>query len=156
MTVTPDRFPGTREEFEIALDEQTGVEPAEVGGIVYSDGAFKLRDSSGVYDPRSGGGGITEAQHEILDTQIHALAETRETVVTRDAGKVTEILERTVDETPLSIRKTEITRSAGNVSQIVVRQYDTIGTEITEKRMTGTVNRSGGKVSTIDWVEGTS
>lgn len=117
-------------------------------------GAFRFYDKDGIYDPRAGGG-LSESQHENLDTQTHNLAETRETVITRSAGKVTEILDRTTDPTPLSIRKVEITRTSGKVSQILVRQYDGSGAEITAKRMTGTVNRTAGKVTSIDWVEGT-
>lgn len=53
--VTPDRFPGTREEDELALREDT-TDPSVEGRLRYVSGAWRLVDSIGVYDPRGGGG----------------------------------------------------------------------------------------------------
>lgn len=57
----------------ITLDA-IGTTPGDVGSI-WQDlaGAFKARDSAGVFDLRSGGGGITEAQHKTLRQLIHFL-----------------------------------------------------------------------------------
>jgi len=116
--------------------------------------ATNVQDAIKDIDGAVSGGGLTEAAHELLDTQVHALAETREVVITRTNGKVTDILNRTTGGSPLNIRKTEVTRTAGRVTQILVRHYDAAGAEITAKRMTGALNRTAGRVTTIDWVEG--
>ena len=66
---TPDRV----EQF-LDFIEQTG-DPPQLGQIGYVSGAFRLKDSAGVFDPRSGGGGITEAQHKALLQLIHFIDE---------------------------------------------------------------------------------
>ncbi len=50
MGVTPDRFPGAREEDEIQLQEDT-VAPAVSGGMKFVSGAFQFLDDTGVFDP---------------------------------------------------------------------------------------------------------
>jgi hypothetical protein len=48
MSRTPDRV-----ETELLLAEQgAGNDPDEEGGVRYSDGAFRMKDAVGVYDPR--------------------------------------------------------------------------------------------------------
>jgi hypothetical protein len=69
MPVTPDRFPGSREEDEIIFEENSS-DPGDVGAIRYVSGGFRAKDGIGVFDLRSGGG-ITEAQHSILRQLIH-------------------------------------------------------------------------------------
>lgn len=55
MSGTPDRHPGPlQEEEEIQLYEVAG-DPASAGRMRYVGGAFRLRDSIGVFDPRTGG-----------------------------------------------------------------------------------------------------
>lgn len=70
MPRTPDRAAGTRFEEKLELTDD-GLTADSEGQIVYSGGAFSLRDSVGAFDPRSGGGGITEAQHKALRQLIH-------------------------------------------------------------------------------------
>jgi len=72
MPPTPDRHPGPLLEEEIQLETQAA-DPSLDGAIRYVSGAFRLRDSAGVFDARSGGGGITEAQHRALRQLIHFL-----------------------------------------------------------------------------------
>jgi len=72
MPRTPDRHPGPLEEDEeIRLGGDAVGDPTDEGRMRYVSGAFRFRDSTGVYDPRSGGGGITEAQHKVLRQLIH-------------------------------------------------------------------------------------
>lgn len=71
MAVTPDRHPGPLIEEEIQMDDRTGEgDPAAEGRMRYLSGSFRMRDSAGVFDPRSGGG-ISEAQHKVLRQLIH-------------------------------------------------------------------------------------
>jgi len=55
---------------EILWLEQTS-SPTEEGMTRYVSGSFEFVDSSGVFDPRTGGGGISEAQHKVLRQLIH-------------------------------------------------------------------------------------
>lgn len=53
MARTPDRRPGESDEEGIILENRApGDDPTIVGGIRYVDGAFRLKDAIGVYDPR--------------------------------------------------------------------------------------------------------
>jgi len=55
MGRTPDRFPGPRIEEEIELEDRTADgDPSLERRMRYVSGAFRLRDSQGVYDPRAG------------------------------------------------------------------------------------------------------
>jgi hypothetical protein len=72
MPITPDRTPGPADEEEIVFEDRTtDGDPTEVGALRYTGGSFKAKDSTGVFDLRSGGGGITEAQHKALRQLIH-------------------------------------------------------------------------------------
>lgn len=51
MPLTPDRYPGTREEDELLLEEQSA-SPSTAGTLRYVNGAFSQRDSIGLFDPR--------------------------------------------------------------------------------------------------------
>lgn len=50
---TPDRFPGSRLEDEIVLEENPGPSSGP-GSILYDGTNFQLQDSAGAYNPRSG------------------------------------------------------------------------------------------------------
>jgi hypothetical protein len=150
MPNTPDRFPGPLQESEeILLTEQApGTIPTAAGGILYADGQFKLEDAAGVFDPR----GITEAQHEVLDTLIHGLSETCFQEVVRTAGRVTSVVFWTDAGKTVRVREVLIIRAAGKVSQLDVVHYTAAGAE--KQRMTGVFTRDGnGKVASIDWTE---
>lgn len=99
----------------------------------------------------TGGSGISEATHEILDTLKHAIAEDSHQQITRSSGKVSNITFWTDSGETQKIREIVITRSAGRVSQVDIIQYDSGGTE--KMRVTGTLTRVSGRVDHIDWVE---
>jgi len=68
---TPDRFPGPLIEEELVLDDEQTEDPSTEGAMRFVLGSFRFRDTSGVFDPRSGGSGLTEAQHKVLRQLIH-------------------------------------------------------------------------------------
>lgn len=70
MVTTPDRFPGAREEEEVKLDPAS-LDPPSVGGVRLVSGDFRMRDNFGVFNPREGGTGVTEATHKTLRQLIH-------------------------------------------------------------------------------------
>lgn len=99
------------------------------------------------------GGGITENEHEGLDTLTHNLAETHNLKVTRTNGLVSEVLAEETGGT--DIRKTEIlTRNSDDtVATMKVTHYESNGTTI-KNTMTGTVNRNAdGTIDYIAWVK---
>lgn len=151
MPRTPDRTPGPAIEEELQL-EDNGLDPSVIGGITNNAGELKGRDNTGIFNLRSGSG-LTESQHENLDTLVHALAETRFTEVVRFTGQVTDVIEWTDSGKTTKVRETNLTRSGGQVSQIVVKQYDGAGALITGQTLTGTVSRTGGQITSIDWVQ---
>lgn len=139
MPRTPDRAAGPRFEEKLKLQDE-GLTADAAGDIVYSGGAFSMRDSVGAFDPRAGGGGISEAQHEALRQLIHFIDEGPACGFTSGATKtVTGGLFPTLIEWKTSggdlIVKKEITRSGGGASNIkptpvVWTMYDTDGTTV--------------------------
>lgn len=128
------------------LDQDS--DPSELGMVKLVDGIFKFVDGEGVYNPRAG---ITEAQHETLDSLVHELSETSYMEVTRVLGKVTHVIFWTDVGKTTKIRETAIQRSGGKVSQIDFIQYNSSGTE--KQRLTGVITRTSGQVSSIAWIE---
>lgn len=57
MPKTPDRYPGEAEE-EGLVFEEASEDPVQVGGIRLVGGAFRMKDESGVFNPRTGGSGL--------------------------------------------------------------------------------------------------
>lgn len=54
MPRTPDRHPGESDDEGIVLENMSpGQDPTTAGGIRYVDGSFKLKDSTGVFNPRT-------------------------------------------------------------------------------------------------------
>ena len=73
---TPDDIAGGTTDADLLILEPQGLggqSPTTPGEVTYSsvDGAFRMQDAIGVFDPRGGGGGITEAQHAALRQLIH-------------------------------------------------------------------------------------
>jgi hypothetical protein len=97
--------------------------------------------------------GADSEYHETIDSMVHGLAETSVTEIIRggDGSVVTALEVRTVPVTGILIRSTAISRSAGVVVEIVENQHDEVGTVI--QTLTSTINRVGGKVTSIDVVE---
>lgn len=152
MTVTPDRYPGTYEDEEIRLVDDGSGDPSQQGGMKYQGGAFRFRDSIGPFNPRSGGGGITEGEHEDLDTLVHWLSETGYQEIVRTAGKVSSVIYWTTAGKTKKVREMIVTRAAGKTSQLDFVQYNAAGAE--KQRLTGVLARDGnGKVASITWTE---
>jgi hypothetical protein len=150
VTVTPDDFPGPREEEEVQLEEQSS-DPTIAGALRYVAGSFRFKDSTGVFDPRSGGGGITEAQHEALDTLVHEIDETSYEEYTYSGSRVTDIIVWETSAKLKKIREENYTYSGNKVTQAVYKQYD--GTGTLKMTVTETFNYSGSKVTHIDRVK---
>jgi hypothetical protein len=100
----------------------------------------------------SAGGGITEGQHEVLDTLVHWLAETNYQEIVRSGGRVSNAINWTDSGKTTKVRELVLTRTPGpQVSQVDLIQYDASGVE--KQRLTGVISRTSGKVSSIQWTE---
>lgn len=151
MSPTPDRHPGTLEEERLRLTFDEGKTAEVPGDVVFNGTSFSMRDAEGLFDPRSGGGGITEAQHEALDTLTHWVSETNWQEIVRSGGHVTNVINWETSDKLKKVRECIITRAVGKVSQIDVVQYDATGAE--KVRLTGVITRATGKVASIAWTK---
>ena len=78
MAPTPDRRPGALEEDEeIRFETPSGAAPSQQGAFTYDPalGEFKFYDGTGVFNPRSGGSGITAEQHKTILQLVHFIDE---------------------------------------------------------------------------------
>lgn len=158
MGTTPDRRPGPlTEDTEIRLMPNVDG-PTQAGAFNFDGTSFQMRDAAGVFDPRHGSG-ITEEQHQHLDTLTHWIDQTSYDEVTRTGGKVTSIVTWDSIAKNYKIREEIISRVSGKVSQVVTHQYDRITGDLKET-LTETYVRSNGKVVNIvrnsTWTEGFS
>lgn len=150
MSPTPDRKAGPRYEEKLILEDE-GYTADGPGEMVFDGSDFSFRDSTGLFNPRTGGSGLTETQHEALDRLTHWINETNWQEMVRSGGKVTNAIHWTDSGKTTKIREVVIQRTAGKVSQIDLIQYDSGGTE--KERMTGVVTRASGKVESIQWTK---
>ena len=148
MGRTPDRFPGAREEEEINLEDQ-GTDPTSVGGLTYNGGAFAFKDAIGVYDPRTGGSGLTPATHRSQDQLVHDIAENSHDEFVYTGSRVDAIVTWTNAGKTQKIREELYTYTGNKVTQIVTKQYDGAGVLVVGETMTETVTYSGNKVTDI-------
>lgn len=136
---------------EIFFNDGTDEPAAEVGTVRSVNGEFHFRDALGIFNPRTGGSGITEGQHEVLDTLTHWIDETNWQEIVRSGGKITNVINWETDAKLKKIRECVIARSGGKVSQLDAIQYDGAGAE--KMRLTGVITRATGKVASIAWTK---
>lgn len=140
---TPDRRAGRLEEEAILFDDRTGDADAEdVRSMRYKDDAFSLVDVGGAFNPRL----VDRNDHGAIDSLVHNVAETSTRVVIRVGGKASTIIVWNAAKT-VKIRETTITREAGKVSQVVEQQFDAVGAIV--HTLTSTYIRVGGSVTEI-------
>lgn len=148
---TSDDFPGPNIAEELQLEDRTADgNPSVVGAVRLVSDDLVVRLSTGVKSLTTGSG-LSEGAHDDLDDLVHWLAETNYTEITRSAGKVTNVTAWTDSGKTTKVRELVVTRSAGKVSQLDFIQYDGVGTE--KQRMTGVITRSAGKISSVQWTE---
>lgn len=148
MSPTPDRRAGTRYEERLRLTSDEGLSSDVAGDVTFDGTDFSMRDSVGAFNPRTGGG-ISETQHEALDTLAHDLTESHTVTYTRTAGKLSQVLAE-VTPAGTDIRSAQVlTRTgAGKVNTLRVIQYQSDGVTI-ERQLDITLNRTAGKVTSM-------
>lgn len=96
---------------------------------------------------------LTPGAHETIDSLVHNLSESSTGEITKNVqGSVVSIDYRTTPVVGTLIRSTVVNRNANNqVTSVVERQHDASGVII--QTLTTTLNRTGGKITTITIVE---
>lgn len=140
MPATPDRHPGESDEEGLILSDE-GVDPIVVGEIRNNGGALKAKDALGVFNLR----GLSSAQHEDLDTLVHAIAETCFEEIVRDINGRMQFYRVWTNATrTIKVREVEVTRDGNNrVLTVVERQYDAAGVLVAGQTITRTMTRDG-------------
>lgn len=100
-----------------------------------------------------GGGGISAAQHEAIDSLVHRVAETSYVEVTRTSGQVSSVIVWETSAKLKKVRETTVSRTSGQASTVVEKHYDAAGTVVVGQTLTHTIARSGGRVASIDTVQ---
>jgi hypothetical protein len=129
---------------------EADADPTVVGQIGYRSGAFRLRDSIGVFDPRSGGGGLTEVTHRPVDQLVHEIAETSYEEYEYTGSRVDAVRIYTDDTKVTKVREQEFTYTGNKVTQIVTKQYNVGGSVV--ETLTETFNYTGNTLNDIDRV----
>lgn len=94
--------------------------------------------------------GISEQEHELLDTLIHNIAETNYAEITRSSGKITDFIIWETAAKLKKIREYNVTRTSGRISSVVAKQYDSSGA--LKNTLTSTITRTSGRISSISEV----
>jgi hypothetical protein len=142
---------GTAETFYPPADERIGIQ--DPGGAYTHSGTYETLDDH-IQDATahsSAGGGITEAQHEDLDTLVHNLSEDMYEEFVYTGARVDDIIVWTDSGKTTKIRETNFSYSANKVVTEVIKQYDSGGT--LKVILTGTYNYTGNQLDDITWVE---
>jgi hypothetical protein len=147
MGTTPDRRPGPLIEDEEIRLEANVTPPTQNGAFNYDGTSFQMRDAVGIFDPRAGTG-ITESQHEALDTLVHDIDETSYDEVTYSGSDVTFYIVWTSVAKTRKVREEQYTYGTGHrVSQAVTIQYDAAGA--VKMTMTETYTYNSSRVDTV-------
>lgn len=146
MPTTPDRAPGILSEDEgINLTPQA-VAPTVNGELRYVTGlGFRFFDEG--VEKGLTGTGISESQHENLDTLTHWIAETGYEENTYSGNNITNTTTWTSPAKTTKVREEQLTYSGNKVQQIVSIQYNALGVET--YRVTEVMTYSGNKITSI-------
>jgi hypothetical protein len=96
--------------------------------------------------------GLVPITHRALDQLVHELAETSYCEIGRTNGRVSSAIYYETASKLKKIREILYTRTSGRVTQVVIKQYDSSGVLIVGETLTGTITRTLGRVSSVDWV----
>jgi hypothetical protein len=146
VPLTPDRRPGILEEDEAIKLVPQGASPSADGELRYVTGVGFRFLEEGIEKGLSGSG-ITEPQHESLDSLTHWLAESGYDENTYSGSDLVNTTTWTSPAKTIKVREEQLTYSGGKVQQIVSIQYDAAGLET--YRVTEVMTYSGNKITSI-------
>lgn len=127
----------------VTNDLLVGIERDSSGNLVLKDVVV----GSVVLQSLSGGSGISETQHEQLDTLAHSIVENCYESVSYSGNKVTNSTTWSSISMTTKIREEQIAYSGNRVAQIISIQYDGAGVE--KYRITETFSYAGNAISSI-------
>lgn len=138
---------------DLYLIDMTGSSlPAEEGQIRFLNNDIWGFVNGSVVSLTAGGSGITESQHEGLDTLVHEIDENSYDEVTYTGSDVTSYIVWTSAAKTRKIREEQYTYGTGHrVSQCVTTQYD--GTGAVKMTMTETYTYVNSRVNTVTRVK---
>jgi len=153
MPRTPDNIGGPLIETEyVQFYDEYNYIPTEPGTLVYHDGYFYARDAYGAFNLRKSGVGLSEEEHETLDTLVHDIDETSYEEYTYSGPDITNVTIWTSVAKVKKIREEQYTYGVGHrVLQVVTTQYDSAGnTKMTmTENYTYTVNNRASTVARV-------
>jgi hypothetical protein len=113
--------------------------------MIYRDGGFVLLDALGTFNPR---GGLSEADHELLDTLAHDIVENSFEEIVRVNRQPVNITIYTDATKTTKIRETQLTYTSRQPTEVVTIQYNASGLEV--YRLTEVITYVARQVSTIE------
>lgn len=125
--------------------------PSEEGLVRYYDSDLVGYINGAVVSLTGAGGGLTPAQHEVLDTLVHELSETSYTKHTYSGWRITNTTIWTTSGMTVKIRETQYTYTAWRVTGVVEIQYNGAGVEV--QRLTHAYTYVGNQIDTITTTE---
>jgi hypothetical protein len=143
---TPDEFPGEAIQESLLLEDEGLGLAVTPGQMRYSGGRFTMFDSVGEFDPRTGGG-ITEPQHEALDTLAHDIVEDSFEEYAYSGNRVTNVTTWTDATKTTKIREEQFSYSGSRLTQSITIQYDASGVET--YRVTEVITYQGNKIDDV-------
>ncbi len=109
-----------------------------------------MKDATGTFDPRTGGGGLTPSTHRALDQLVHEIAENCHVDVVYTGSKVSSVVTWTDSGKTKKIREELYTYTGSKVTTVVTKQYDSDGN--LAETYTESITYDGAKVDYIDGV----
>lgn len=96
------------------------------------------------------GNGVTEGQHEVLDTLVHKIAETSFSEYGYTGQDLTRVTVWATNAMLLKVRESILSYTGSDLTGIVLTQFDGVGTAITT--LTKTLGYTGADLTSIDVV----
>lgn len=131
---------------DLFLIDMTPGLPSEEGQVRFTNLDIKAM-VNGVVVSLITGTGITEPQHEALDTLVHEIDETSYDEVTYASGRAQSYIVWASAAKLLKVREEQYSYTSGKVSQVVTTQYD--GAGAVKMTMTETYTYSGSNVTSV-------
>ena len=113
---------------DTSVDETVRISRDASNNLIFQDGV--VSGTKTLTDLLSGGTGITEPQHEALDTLNHWISETSHDVVSYTGNKITNLTTWTDNTLTTKVREQQITYTGNKVTQTIEIQYNVSGVEI--------------------------
>jgi len=135
------------------LDPETAGDPSNEGQVRKHNNDLVVFINGAVHSLTASSSGITEPEHETLDTLVHDINESSYDEITRSGRRIVNVTTWTDSSKTLKIREIAMTYTGSRLTQAVTRQYDASGSVV--QTLTETFTYIGGsrRVSSITRVK---